>query len=55
MALYEETFVAPVRRLNETLTEVLDVDSHPDRDPEEALSTLRSAIDEFHQDTATWL
>lgn len=55
MALYEETFVAPVRRLNETLTDVLDVDSHPNRDPEEALATLKVAIDEFHQDTADWL
>lgn len=55
LALYEETFVAPVRRLNKTLTDVLDVDAHPDREPEEALATLKSAIDEFHHDAAHWL
>lgn len=55
LALYEETFVAPVRRLNESLSDVLDVDAHPDRDPETALALVKDAVDRFAVDTDGWL
>lgn len=55
LALYEETFVAPVRRLNESLTDVLDVDAHPHRDPETALALVKDAVDRFAVDADGWL
>lgn len=55
LALYEETFVAPVRRLNDSLADVLDVDAHPDRDPETALAIVKNAVDRFAVDTDGWL
>lgn len=55
LALYEETFVAPVRRLNASLTDVLDVDAHPGRDPETALALVKDAVDRFVVDADGWL
>lgn len=52
---YERTVVEPVRRLNAALNDILDVDAHPDREPEEALSELRTAMDTFHEESANWL
>lgn len=55
LMLYEETFVAPVRRLNESLSDVLDVDAHPDRDPETALAIVKDAVDRFAEEATDWL
>lgn len=54
-ATHEQTYIAPVRRLNTVLQDVLDVDANPDRGPEEALAVLKSAMDTFNDDTAGWL
>lgn len=55
LMLYEETFVAPVRRLNESLSDVLDVDAHPHRDPETALAIVKDAVDRFAEEATDWL
>lgn len=55
LALYEETFVAPVRRLNETLSDVLDADAHPDRTPDAALAIVKDAVERFAEDADGWL
>jgi hypothetical protein len=55
LALYEETFVEPVRRLNETLSDVLDPDAHPDRTPEAALALVKGAVERFAEDADGWL
>jgi hypothetical protein len=52
---HEQTYIAPVRRLNTVLQDVLDVDANPDRGPEEALAVLKSAMDTFNDETAGWL
>lgn len=51
---HEATFVEPVRRLNETLSDVLDVEAHPQRTPEESLSLLKSAMDTFNDESEDW-
>lgn len=55
LALYEETFVEPVRRLNETLSDVLNPDADPDRTPGEALALVKGAVERFAEDTDDWL
>lgn len=55
LALYEETFVEPVRRLNETLSDVLDPDADPDRTPGEALALVKDAVERFAEDADGWL
>lgn len=55
LALYEETFVAPVRRLNETLSDVLDADAHPERTPDAALAIVKDAVERFAEDADGWL
>lgn len=54
LATYTEKFVAPVRRLKATLSDVLDIDHHPDRSPEEALRLLKAAMEAFNAETADW-
>lgn len=51
---YAATFVEPVRRLNETLNDVLDTGAHPERTPEEALSLLKDAMDTFSVESSDW-
>lgn len=51
---YQDEFIAPVQRLNAVLTDVLDVDAHPDRDPEEAVALLKDAMNAFHEESAGW-
>lgn len=53
--VYRATFVEPVRRLNETLADVLDVETHPDRTPEQAILLLKSAMDTFNDESEGWL
>lgn len=50
----DQQFLAPVRRLNNTLADVLDIDAHPHRTPDEAMTLLREAMDAFNRETGNW-
>lgn len=50
----DRIFIEPVRRLHDTLNDVLDVEGNPGRSPDEALARVRSAMDTFHEETEAW-
>ena len=52
---YEDRYIQPVRTLGAVLSDVLDIDQHPDRTPDEAMSMIKTAVETFADDSADWM
>lgn len=50
----DELLGEPVRRLQSSLADVMDVEAHPERSPEEAMGLLREAMNAFSAETELW-
>ncbi len=52
---HDQVLYRPVRALNQALADLLDVEAHPDRQPEEAIALVTEAMTSFQDQTSAWL